>query len=434
MVINIFIFVYVLIEAPAFFTLLLLLLLLGFQFVLLLRFLNRTNDELAAFFFSFLHKDVTRTFDMQGLEKNFSSLHASFNKMNALLREARHEKEQQQQFNQLVIDQVSTGLLTFEASEKITFCNQAAVDLFGVSGFSRLEQLEKVSPGLTSFIGNLKNGKPGVFPVRNLKGRQTPTSFTLKEFKQGTQHISLLAMQPIGTQLEHHQVASWQKLIRVLTHEMMNTMTPVVTLSRNIEKCLEPLMHVEGLPEESVINIRDAEKSASLIASRSHSLMNFVENYRSLSLLPEPRPEVVALEPFLQRQLDMFLMILRERNINCQVSVSPAGLECMMDPLLMSQVMVNLIKNAVEALDKVPEPAIRINAYANNGQVCISVHDNGCGIAPGNVESVFVPFFTTKKDGSGVGLSLCQQIMSLHQGVVELQSIPGNGCNVTLVF
>lgn len=421
-------------KAPGPFTLLLLLFLLAAQFWYLLRFLNRTNDELASFFLGFQKQDATRSFRTENLAKNFPSLHDSFNKLTGMLQQARQQREQQQWLYQAVVDQVAAGMLVFDKQGKIIFHNQTAVALLGVESLGHLDHLRFVCPELPAFIRELLPGKPRVYSLPLAAGRKNPVSFSSKEMRLGNQQLVLLALQPIGSQLEQKEVESWEKLIRVLTHEIMNTLTPVITLSENIQRCLTPLVQSHGLPPEMQAPVHDASYSASLIASRGASMMEFVENYRSLSLPPKPRLQRVILEDFLKKQLDLFTIILEEKNIRLTFHPLTPGLECYMDPQLISQAIINLIKNAIQAVENKREPAIEVAAGSLSGQLFIMIGDNGCGIAAEHLDSVFVPFFTTRAGGSGVGLSLCRQIMSLHQGSILLESEPDKGCRVKLLF
>ncbi len=420
------------VKNPMPFVMIFLLGLSGAQVYGLLKLLNRTNDELAAFFNSFQHKDATRTFDLQNLERNFSTLHASFNKMTAVLRETRKEKEEQAHLNQLIIDQVGTGMFIYHAAGKVPFFNKASAAMLGIKEFSQLEHLSVSSPSLPAFIVNLKPGKPEVYALAGVSRKEVPVSFSRKVFRQGGQDLSLITMHPIGKELEQQEVGAWQKLIRILTHEMMNTLTPVVTLSGNIERCLDPVKQVKEMPGDVKEYIDDAAQSAMLITSRSQSLMHFVEKYRSLSAMPPFKPESIMLQPFLEKQIAFFSHDVRQ--VKMHLKVDPSDQQVTIDPVLISQVMVNLIKNALEALAETTEPSITIIAGKTRDHWYIAVQDNGPGIAAEHLENVFVPFFTTRKQGTGVGLSLCRQIMSVHQGSVEIESEPGKGCRVKLLF
>jgi two-component system, NtrC family, nitrogen regulation sensor histidine kinase NtrY len=403
------------------FTLVVLAALCGWLFWSLMKYVNRTNDELAAFFTAFQYMDTTRNFDITSLERNFGNLRGSFKRVSDQVKDLRKEKEQQAHLNQCVIDRIDTGIIAFDREGHVHFHNNSAAGIVSHDGFSRLDLVKISGLSLLQIADSLTPGKARVVSIKK-NGKELPVSFQIKEIIVGKECVKVLSLRGIKTELDQKEVESWQKLIRVLTHEMMNNITPVVTLSKNIERCL-------GKGE-----VDDALASARMIEERSQSLMNFVNKYRSLTLMPEAELTRVPVRPFLEDQLAAFGTPFSERGIEAKLDVSPGNLEVMMDGKLMAQAITNLLKNAVEALVKTSKPAIQVSARAEGDKPCIRISDNGEGIPPENLDAVFVPFFSTKEEGSGVGLSLCKQIMGLHQGSVEVESVPGRGTTFTLVF
>lgn len=428
------------------FTLLMLLVLSVWQFITLMKFINRTNDELAAFFTGIRYMDVMRTFNISALEKNFSNMRDSFNRLNQHMMALRLEKEAHAQLNQVVIDRIETGIIVFEQGGKVRFHNHSAAGILGVERISRMDLVKISGTSLLALAESLLPGKPRVVRHRSA-GREIPISIKGKEIIVGQEQVFVLTLQVIRTELDQKEVESWQKLIRVLTHEMMNNITPVVTLSKNIERCLEKVMPEESQPGSKASGryetgdfaryrdeLNDAQASARMIEERSQSLLHFVHKYRSLTLLPEPDPRPVRVKDFLERQLNVFQAQFGDTGVVARLEVNPGDLEGNMDEMLMTQAITNLLKNAGEALARTPDPAVQVAAFAEGGQLRIRISDNGEGIPPENMDAVFVPFFSTKQGGSGVGLSLCKQIMALHQGAVEVDSVHGQGAAFTLVF
>ncbi len=399
----------------------------------LFRYLSRTNDELASFLLGLQHQDTMRTYSTGRLERQFANLRHSFRYINEQLLSVRVEKEKQYQLYQALIDQSPTGLLTIDGKGHIPFCNKAALELLGKEEFSRLEHLRSVSTSLPIFLKKLKPGRSEVFPLKDRKSRMLPVSFKRKDIWVSGEMLQLISMSPIREELEHHEIESWQKLIRVLTHEMMNSITPVVTLSKNIEMCLQRLNKDSG----SVVDgeyISDAIQSARMIGERSQGLMEFVNTYRSLTLLPDPKPVKVAVKDFMEKQAGVFSVIAREKGIDIEVHVAPENLMADFDEGLVAQAVINLIKNSVEALEGIDRPRIRCGSGMENEGFFISIVDNGSGIPANQIDAVFVPFYTTKEGGSGVGLSLCRQIMAMHKGSVEILSEEYKGTAITLLF
>jgi two-component system, NtrC family, nitrogen regulation sensor histidine kinase NtrY len=415
------------------FTLIALAVFSGWLFHGLMKFVNRTNDELAAFFTGLHHMDVTRSFDRSSLERNFNNLRGAFTKVSDQVKDLRKEKEQQALLNQCVIDRIETGIIVFDLHGQVHFHNRSSAVIAGQETLSRLDLVKLGAHPLLQLADTLTPGRPRVVSIKR-NGRELPVSVQLKKIIVGQEQMNVLTMQMIKTELDQKEVESWQKLIRVLTHEMMNNITPVVTLSKNIEKCLGKIQPPESHPDFPQAEVDDAMASARMIEERSQSLMHFVNRYRSLTLMPEPDPVRVRVKTFLEHQLGVFRTQFREMGISVKLEVSPEDLEVMMDEKLMSQAITNLLKNAVEALGKAGDPAITVNAFAEGGKPLIRISDNGEGIQPDNLDAVFIPFFSTKQQGSGVGLSLCRQIMGLHQGAIEVESVPSQGATFTLVF
>ena len=415
------------------FTLIALAALCGWLFWSLMKYVNRTNDELAAFFTGFQYMDATRNFDIHSLERNFGNLRGSFKRVSDQVKDLRKEKEQQAQLNQCVIDRIETGIIAFGREGKVHFHNSAAADIVSHDGFSRLDLVKISGVSLLQIADSLTPGKPRVVSIKK-DGRELPVSVQIKEIIVGKESVKVLSLHGIKTELDQKEVESWQKLIRVLTHEMMNNITPVVTLSKNIERCLGKLSEAGSRSGSQQGEVDDALASARMIEERSQSLMNFVNKYRSLTLMPEAELTSVPVRPFLEDQLAAFGTQFSERGIVAKLDVSPENLEVMMDGKLMAQAITNLLKNAVEALGKTSKPAMQLSACVEGNKPCIRISDNGDGILPENLDAVFVPFFSTKEEGSGVGLSLCKQIMGLHQGSIEVESVPGKGTTFILVF
>ncbi len=412
------------------FTSLFLLGLFFWQFLGLLCFLTRTNEVLAGFFSGIRSMDATRGVDLSYLQMNFGNLGDSMEKAFEQMKTLRAEKEKQALLNQCVIDRIATGILVADQDGGVVFHNAAAARLLGVEGFTRLDHLKGRNRSFREKLGTLVAGKPLVVRM-DQEGRELPVSLLKKDITVGQQPMEVITMQPIRAELDQGEVASWQKLIRVLTHEMMNNMTPLVTLSRNIEKCLEKTGEVAGTKDSPV---QDAVVSARMIGERSQGLMNFVNNYRSLTLLPAATCRPTPLKPFLEKMLALFTEEFQKGPVRKVLSVVPEDLQVALDEQLLSQALINLIKNALEALPGDSAPEISLKAFVENGQAVIRLADNGVGIPPENLDAVFVPFFTTKEHGSGVGLSLCKQIMSQHQGSLELRSESGKGTEVSLWF
>lgn len=256
------------------------------------------------------------------------------------------------------------------------------------------------------------------------------------EFRMRGEEFLLVSLQNITSELEEKEIESWQKLIRVLTHEIMNSITPISSLASTVRDMLltendqEPKLR--QLDDEDIDNIQQA---LTTIQSRGQGLLNFVETYRSLTRIPRPNFRYFAIKELFDRIRILMKPKMEKYNINCSLTVYPDQLMVTADPDLLEQVFINLLLNAIGAVKDKTDPEIKVSASVHaNGRLSIAFYDNGYGITPDILDKIFMPFFTSRKDGSGIGLSLSRQIMHLHKGSISVQSVPGEGTVFKLMF
>jgi signal transduction histidine kinase len=246
----------------------------------------------------------------------------------------------------------------------------------------------------------------------------------------------LVSLQNISSELEEKEIESWQKLIRVLTHEIMNSITPISSLASTVREMLLTETNNEAflreLDDDDIDNVKQA---LTTIEGRSHGLLNFVETYRNLTRIPRPNFRYFTILILFDRIQVLLKPKMDKYNINCSLKVYPDELMITADPDLIEQVFINLLLNAIDAVKEKPQPEITVTASVNaNNRINIDFYDNGYGIKPDILDKVFMPFFTSKKEGSGIGLSLSRQIMHLHKGSISVKSVPGEGTIFKLVF
>jgi signal transduction histidine kinase len=255
------------------------------------------------------------------------------------------------------------------------------------------------------------------------------------EFRLHGREFKLVSLQNIHRELEEKEMEAWQKLIRVMTHEIMNSVTPISTLASTIHALVRDPEGAEGEGSEEPETNRDIRLAAQTIEKRSRGLLHFVDAFRSLTLVPKPAPSLFSLKDLLARVGRLMTAHMAEKNIVFSIQVEPEGLELAADPELIEQVLINLLLNARQAVEGRPGADIRVKAFLNErGRIIVQVIDNGPGIPPENIEKVFIPFFSTKTGGSGIGLSLSRQIMRLHKGTIHVHSEPGVQTIFTLTF
>jgi len=246
----------------------------------------------------------------------------------------------------------------------------------------------------------------------------------------------LVSFQDIHPELEQKEIESWQKLIRVLTHEIMNSITPISSLASTVSSMLNE--YKDSNPEitaDEKEGLKDIIHAISTIESRSKGLLNFVEIYRNLTRIPKPNFRYFSVRETFDRSLELLQPKISEYNIHIKIKIFPQDLKILADPDLIDQVVINLLLNAVDAIKEVPDPQITIVASTNlNNRTTIEFADNGKGIKQDILDKIFMPFFTSKKTGSGIGLSLSRQIMQMHKGSISVRSKPDEGALFTLVF
>lgn len=396
----------------------------------LISYLNRTNRKIAYFFDAIRNEDSTLYFPETKGSRSLNELNASLNKVNELIKEIKFELREQEQYFKAILEHVSIGIITFNEKGNILLSNQAARVLLDYEHLTHIEQISRVDKRLYQ---SFKEIRPGDHKLVNFNGRNGIVQLSLKStlFKTSQETLQLVAIQDIKNELEAKELESWIKLIRVLTHEIMNTVAPITSLS---ETLLGYFKNQDGkAPEDRII--KNTVKGLEVINERGTGLMGFVETYRKLTRVPQPDKKPVNLNTLFDQ---MVILLNSERGdsvVPVSWSVIPSDLEIVADKRQISQVMINLLKNAVEALINTEKPQVRVEAVINGqGRPQISVTDNGPGISGELMDKIFVPFFTTKETGSGIGLSLSRQIMQLHGGSLKIVSQPGKSTSAILTF
>jgi len=396
--------------------------------LLLLRmiyYVNRSNRMLSAFLVYMQEKDPSLSYTVRYADKNFRGLNESLAKLIQEFKDNRIDLEVQAQYLDAILSNISTGILCFNDSGKVQTINRAARELLNTGSIIHLEELEKVIPELDARLLNLQPGRELTEQI-DIKGHRRHLSVTCSRIKQGGNYINIISLNDISMQMEEQEISSWKKLIRVINHEVMNSMTPIITLATAIRNKLTKIKTPEALD--------DAVKSAGIIEERSSGLVGFIERYKKLTGLPSPKMARFRAGELLAKIEHLFTESMKDQNIQLSCH-SDCSIDLEADRQMMEQVLINLVQNAAEAVRNSNKPEIELSCFTEaENQVCISVRDNGEGIPAEKLEQVFVPFFTTREEGSGIGLSLCKQIMRLHQGRIHIESKPGKGTQVILRF
>ncbi len=411
-----------------------LLLLIVLQVVAIVRYVERTNRKLAVFFDSIRHSDFSSSFSDHGLGKSFDELNHAFNQVISEFQKTRAAKEEHFNYLQTVVQHVSIGIIVFMKNGQVDMVNNAFKRMFPFSNLRYISELGKVDKNLADLLLNIRAGDSELLKVFT-ENEMLQLSVRATEFRMQKDDYVLVSLQNIHNELEAKEMDSWQKLIRVLTHEIMNSITPIVSLSSTVKELLIDEKRVSLRQEIDTDDVESAQSALRTIERRSQGLLNFVQVYRNLTRIPKPSFRHFPVQELLNNVEQLLYPKIEDRKIQCHVSVVPPGLMLTADPDLIEQVLINLVINAIHAVQESTAPQIRVLATAEGlGRVKISVTDNGYGIKHDNLEQIFVPFFTSKKEGSGIGLSLSREIMRLHKGNITVQSKPGKGSRFTLHF
>ena len=406
------------------------LMLVVFQVVEMINYLNRTNRKIAFFFDAIRNEDSTLNFPVNTGNKSLNDLNASLNNLNELIKKIKFDLQEQEQFFKTILEHITIGIITFNESGVIYLSNSAARELLNHNPLTHINQLNKVDRRLFSAFREMV---PGSSKLVSFNGKNGVVQLSLKStlFKTPQENHQLVAVQDIKSEMETKELESWIKLIRVLTHEIMNTVAPITSLSQTLLGYYENLDGKK--PDEKII--QNTMKGLNVINERGKGLINFVETYRKLTRLPQPDKKPISVKQLFESVIMLVSFEQNSKNPEIQYEIRPDGLEILVDKKQVTQVLINLIKNAIEALKENDNGIIKLTAeLKTNGRPEISVTDNGPGIPADLQDKIFVPFFTTKESGSGIGLSLSRQIMQLHGGRIKIESKEGRFTTVSLIF
>ncbi len=389
--------------------------------------IDKTNKEVAGFLANIKYNDYAVTFsESKSIGDSYQSLHKSFNLVNEKFRDIRSEKEMQFQYLQAIVENVDTGLICFDDEGKTELYNKGLQQLLHKSYFPDFKSIANYNEALFNAMNDIEPGeKKLVKLIVNNQIVQLSVRKTILKLKNDALH--LFALQNIHAELEEQEIASWQKLIRILTHEIMNSIAPVVSLSATVN---EMMAQSDSLLQDSEKDIR---KAIEAIHRRSAGLLHFTQTYRQLTKVPPPKFENCDPSQIIERVLTLLRSDIEAKGISIVRQYKEKNYEAQLDPDLMEQVFINIIKNAMEALHGCQDPTISIHLFKSlDGELEIQIADNGPGISHDLLDEIFVPFFTTKSEGSGIGLSLSRQILHMHKGNLYAYSQEGKGTVFTM--
>ena len=409
-----------------------------YEVVALIRYVEKTNHDLSRLLRSIRYSDFSQSFTSAGRGRAFAELGEAFRDVMKDFRAARAEKEESYRYLQTIMQHVGIGLISFKQDGTVNLINTAAKRILRVPYLKTVHALGDFSPKLVPTLLRLRSGEKAL--VKVVDGDELLQLVVYAtEFKLRDERYTLVSIQNIQSELEEMEIEAWQRLTRVLTHEIMNSIAPIASLAATANDLLEDAdlpASGDGIPpDEWVDTISDVHGALQTIEKRSEGLLAFVNTYRRLTRVPRPDFRIFPVAELFHTITDLLEPQMRAQGIHFRRAIEPDGLDLTADPELIEQVLINLVKNAIQAVAGTPEAEVRLLARIDDrGRAIIQVIDNGPGIVEEALDKIFIPFFTTKKDGSGIGLSLSREIMRQHGGSISAVSYPNERTVFTLRF
>ena len=405
-------------------------LLLVFQIFNFVQFINKTNIELTQFIEAVRYRDFSLQFTEKNAPISVRQLRRAFNQINATFKQLSSEREEQYQYLQKILELVDTGILSYNQAGEVGWINESFKRMMNVPYLRTISSLEKRDSVVYQAIMNLENGDSQLVKINQKQVLLAKTTFLNEDIE-----TNLIAFQNVNEAIEDTEAQAYQKLLRVMTHEIMNSVAPIASLAETMEKAVARRRGVMAKGERSEDEFDDISLGISTIRKRSENLLKFADTYRQLA-----KVSITSFSKFFVHDLFEGVEILLENQIgqkNIEFDVVIKDFELMIegDMVLIEQVLINLIINAIDAVKNQENPKITLATYRGQDErAVIEVRDNGVGMSPDLMDKIFVPFFTSKANGSGIGLSLSKQIMTLHKGTISVHSEEGAGTVFRLGF
>lgn len=392
----------------------------AFQIYLVARFINRVNKEVTDFIKGINYSDFTQNVRIGKLGGTFRELSNEMDKLISKFKDTRFEKEENLKYLQTIVEHVGIGLISFNTKGEVELINKAAKKMLKLTHLQNIFSLDKTFNGLGTFVFQMVAERKSTFKII-LDEEEIQLMIQGTEFRMKNQQLKLISLYNIQSELEEKEIEAWQKLIRVLTHEIMNSITPISSLASTAGSMLKNTSQDKPSPE----SLEDIKQALETIQRRSEGLSGFINKFRDIGKIPKPNFQTFPVSELFYRIRLLVEKNLESRNVSFSISINPDNMELVADPALLEQVLLNLINNSINAFENIDNPVLKISAEINErGRAVIKVIDNGPGISNEVLDKVFVPFFTTRKEGSGIGLSISQSIIRAHGGKIWVQSKP----------
>jgi nitrogen fixation/metabolism regulation signal transduction histidine kinase len=398
----------------------------------LYNFLKKAQAELSQFVEGVQYRDFSRHFDVKHAPAEVQSLRKGFNDINSAFKIISLERETQYQYLQKILELVDTGILSYELETgNVVWMNESLKRLLKIPYLKTIQSLDKRDAALCERVVDLKPGESSISDI-HIDRNTLKILISATAFQTNDRRYKLIAFQNVNEALDETESKAWQKLLRVMTHEIMNSVAPISSLADTLKNRLQ---HSSELLDDESGTLEDLSLGMETIKRRSEGLLKFAQTYRNLNMITAPNLQKFYVKDLFKTQHRLMQPTLQQKNIELEIILKDQDLQLEADINLVEQVLINLLLNAMEAVKETPHPKIILTANQNvNGKVAVKVVDNGKGIEDEVLDKIFIPFFSTKKSGSGIGLSLCKQIMMLHKGNIYVQSVINEGTAFILQF
>ncbi len=398
---------------------------------LIYRMLKKAQDEVQEFVESIHYRDFSRYFNVKQAPAELQTLRKGFNDINSTFKVISKEKETQYQYLQKILELVDTGIISFETSTgELNWMNDTFKKMMDIPYLKTIHSLEKRDAALYEAMMAIRPGQNKVVELTK-ENSKIKILLAATMFQTDNKKNKLIACQNINEALDETEALAWQKLLSVMTHEIMNSVAPISSLAGTLKNRLVASPAIESIgPGDR----DDLELGLETIQRRSEGLLKFAETYRNLNKITTLHLDKIFVRDIFENLQTLMQPTLDQKNVELDVILKDPNVTASIDINLIEQVMINLVVNALEAVKESEKPRIILSAAHENNKLLIKVADNGTGIPAELLDKIFIPFFSTKKSGSGIGLSLCKQIMLLHKGNIKLQSREGEGTVFILSF
>lgn len=393
--------------------------------------LKKAQDEIKEFAQSIHYRDFSRYFNVKQAPAEVQQLREGFNEINSAFKVISREKETQYVYLQKILELVDTGILSYGIeSGEIVWMNETLKKMLEIPYLKTIESLDKRDPALYKEVVDVKPGESRLAKVSTDKS-SFKVLISATAFKTDDKSFKLIAFQNVNEALEETETEAWRKLLSVMTHEIMNSVAPISSLAETLKNRL--VVSKSTLQNNPALD--DLEIGIDTIKRRSEGLLKFAETYRNLSKITTLNVKKVLIRDLFENLNQLMQPTLESKNIELDIILKDPDISLEIDANLVEQVLINLLINAIEAVKQNEAPVIALSSYlAPGNKIIIKVADNGAGMSEEIIDKIFIPFFSTRKTGSGIGLSLCKQIMLLHKGSIQVQSKEGEGSAFLLLF